>query len=551
MVRKTPAKPASAMKKGVKSAANSADKAKVAAKAPGKKHRQPEFSSGEEEDAFGPGSEEMGSSGQEDGGSEEKVSEDAGGRQSGGRPGKQQQRRRRQQQESEEEGSEEEEEAGPSGSGSDTDEGEDGGGGGADADALARRLDELTSDERTAAVLADAPELVSLLADMRAALAEVRGRVGPLLEEVRGGGLATAEGLSYLEAKHLLLLQYCGALLVYVMLRAEGGRVEGHPVIGRLVQLRAYIERTRPIDKQLAYQIDKLLRTADGGAGAAAAAAAAADEELLPTTDELAGGDTALNAPRRAASSARGTNTGGGGEDDLAYRPNPSALVTKAPLAGGFTPADGGDAGLEGAGGGGGVYRPPRLNPVAMEEDLEQSRAERRRVVEMRRRAKRSSLVKELARELEGAPEEVEALLPGLDSAAATAARARLDARAAQEEELMMRVPLGKTEVKRLKAQRRAGMSGQGLMDDFETEVADLVGSAAAGGRRQGRQQQRGGGGGDGFEDGLFGGRRGGGDFEGDGGFKRPRPGGGGGDELLAASKAARAAAKGQKRRRP
>jgi U3 small nucleolar RNA-associated protein 3 len=61
----------------------------------------------------------------------------------------------------------------------------------------------------------------------------VRARLAPLLAEVRGGGLATGEGLSYLEAKHLLLLQYCGALVVYVMLRAEGRPVEGHPVVTR------------------------------------------------------------------------------------------------------------------------------------------------------------------------------------------------------------------------------------------------------------------------------------------------------------------------------
>jgi hypothetical protein len=64
-------------------------------------------------------------------------------------------------------------------------------------------------------------------------------------------------------------------------------------------------------------------------------------------------------------------------------------------------------------------------------------------------------MVRELAQELAGAPEEVDALMPGLDSAAATATRRRLEARAAQEEELMMRVPLGKAEVKKLKAQRR------------------------------------------------------------------------------------------------
>ena len=54
-------------------------------------------------------------------------------------------------------------------------------------------------------------------------------------------------------------------------------------------------------------------------------------------------------------------------------------------------------------------------------------------------------------------------------------AKARLAARAAQEEELMARVPLSKAERKNLKAQRRAGLSGGVMLDDFADDVADLV----------------------------------------------------------------------------
>ena len=54
-------------------------------------------------------------------------------------------------------------------------------------------------------------------------------------------------------------------------------------------------------------------------------------------------------------------------------------------------------------------------------------------------------------------------------------AKARLAARAAQEEELMARVPLSKTERKNLKARRRAGLSGGVMLDDFADDVADLI----------------------------------------------------------------------------
>ena len=77
--------------------------------------------------------------------------------------------------------------------------------------------------------------------------------------QVRGGKLATAEGVSYLEAKHLLLLHYCINIVFYLLLKAEGRPVRDHPVIARLLELRAYLEKIRPIDKKLQYQMEKLL----------------------------------------------------------------------------------------------------------------------------------------------------------------------------------------------------------------------------------------------------------------------------------------------------
>ena len=47
-----------------------------------------------------------------------------------------------------------------------------------------RDLGAMTTEEQRAAVMRDAPELAALLADLQSNLAEVRGRVGPLLTEV-------------------------------------------------------------------------------------------------------------------------------------------------------------------------------------------------------------------------------------------------------------------------------------------------------------------------------------------------------------------------------
>eukprot|EP00955_Chlamydomonas_euryale_P055844 356232-Chlamydomonas_euryale.AAC.16 len=50
------------------------------------------------------------------------------------------------------------------------------------------------------------------------------------------------------------ILQYCTHIVFYILLKAEGRPVKDHPVITRLVELRAYMEKIRPIDKRLQYQ---------------------------------------------------------------------------------------------------------------------------------------------------------------------------------------------------------------------------------------------------------------------------------------------------------
>lgn len=54
--------------------------------------------------------------------------------------------------------------------------------------------------------------------------------------------------------------------------------------------------------------------------------------------------------------------------------------------------------------------------------------------------------------------------------------RQKLEARAAEEEDLMVRMPLSKEQKKQMKADRRVNLSGAAMMNDFADDVADLVG---------------------------------------------------------------------------
>ena len=82
-------------------------------------------------------------------------------------------------------------------------------------------------------------------------------------------------------------------------------------------------------------------------------------------------------------------------QDPLHYGPKPDQLVPK--LAQDSEAAEGQ------------VYRPPKLNPVSMDDDPDKDygKKERRRQQHAARKAGRSEFMQALASELDGAPEEV------------------------------------------------------------------------------------------------------------------------------------------------
>ena len=117
-----------------------------------------------------------------------------------------------------------------------------------------------------------------------------------------------------------LLLAYCTNLCFYFYLKATGTRVADHPVVAQLVEERALLEKIKPLEAKLKYQIDKLVRAASSG----------------------------------AAGTARDS-----------ARPQPSRLVG---LHEGDADADGADAAAD-ADGGDGKFRPSRLAPMPYDPD--------------------------------------------------------------------------------------------------------------------------------------------------------------------------------------
>ncbi|XP_012254045.2 neuroguidin isoform X2 [Athalia rosae] len=112
----------------------------------------------------------------------------------------------------------------------------------------------------------DIPQAFRLLGEMNANVLQVNQLVDNMLARVKSGEISTDKGLSFLEMKYHMLLSYLINLTYVVLRKCSGERIDGDPSIDRMVEIRTVLEKIRPIDHKLKYQIDKLVKTAVTGA---------------------------------------------------------------------------------------------------------------------------------------------------------------------------------------------------------------------------------------------------------------------------------------------
>ncbi|KAG5185890.1 hypothetical protein JKP88DRAFT_310794, partial [Tribonema minus] len=176
---------------------------------------------------------------------------------------------------------------------------------------------ELVLDEQQQERVArEAGELRQVMEDFDEKAQEVQSKVDDLLLRLEQEKDArVGDGVSYLVAKQQMLLSYCLNLCVYLGRKLRGEGVADHAATWQLLELRGALERLRPLDARLKYQLDKLFR--------AAAAPASGGARAAPHPD----------AAEHAAAAAAAA-------DPLSFRPNPDALVAK----------DGGGGGGDGDG---------------------------------------------------------------------------------------------------------------------------------------------------------------------------------------------------------
>lgn len=111
----------------------------------------------------------------------------------------------------------------------------------------------------------DLSQALVLLSEMNVSAQNVASLVDNMIQRVRRGEMSTDQGLSFLEMKYNMLLSYLINLSFIVLRKCSGEKIEGDPCIDRLIEIRTVLEKIRPIDHKLKYQIDKLVKTAVTG----------------------------------------------------------------------------------------------------------------------------------------------------------------------------------------------------------------------------------------------------------------------------------------------
>ncbi|XP_051969299.1 neuroguidin-like [Xyrauchen texanus] len=215
-------------------------------------------------------------------------------------------------------------------------------------------------------ISSDLPTAVLLLNSLTEQIASLTSHVRNLIKQVREKSFQTSKGLSFLDLRYHLLLFYLQDITHLISLKTEGESLKDNIAIHRLVTIRTVLEKMRPLDQKLKYQIDKLVQTAVTG-----------------------------NITEN---------------DPLHFRPNPQNMASKLSESEESDKDDDGEktkASEMKEPSSGRKYVPPRIAPMHYDGDMTAADKKKELVDKHRRVALRSSVIQELRQQYSDAPEEI------------------------------------------------------------------------------------------------------------------------------------------------
>lgn len=285
----------------------------------------------------------------------------------------------------------------------------------------------------------DIPQAIQLLGEMNSNVKQVTDLVEGMLQRVKRGELSTEYGLSFLEVKYHMLLDYLINLTYVVLRKCSGETIEGDPSIERLIEIRTVLEKIRPIDYKLRYQIDKLVKTATTGVSSST------DPILYkPNPEDMlsaAGADNEEDDDAEAGSDSDEEED----EDDEAggaKKPRKAATAGKS-----------------------GVYVPPRIKPVYYDGDERDADKEKKALDRAKKRAITSSMLQDLKEEYLDAPTE----LSSGSRAQQLLSQAQKE-KQEYEEDYLMRLPVTKAEKHRQRKLTTLGTLGDEILGEISRE---------------------------------------------------------------------------------
>ncbi|XP_065075848.1 neuroguidin [Ochlerotatus camptorhynchus] len=317
----------------------------------------------------------------------------------------------------------------------------------------------------------DLPQALRLLDEMNNNFKQVSDLVGNMLQRVKTGELSTEYGLNFLEIKYHMLLNYLINLTYVVLRKCSGHKIEKDPSIDRLIEIRTVLEKIRPIDYKLRYQIDKLVKTAVTGASVA--------------------------------------------DDPTSFKANPANLMSQLPESAGADDADSGDESDDSAkvmlklrkakaaksaaakaepSSSSDVYVPPKHMAVQYSDESKSDRA-RKQMEWARKRALGSSMIQELKEEYLDTPVEISS-----SSRAMQKMSRKEREREEYEEKYLMRLPMTKADKHRSRKMTTLGSLGDELTSfgdisalDDEHPSSKATGKkrkASKGGKKHGKKRR-------------------------------------------------------------
>jgi len=110
----------------------------------------------------------------------------------------------------------------------------------------------------------DKVKCVELVKELGVIAHDIVPLVKQLLRNCKNGHLNMKKGISFLDVKNHQMLSYLINLTHLILQKTAGKSIENSIDIERLVEIRTVLEKMKPTEQKLKYQIDKLVRIGTG-----------------------------------------------------------------------------------------------------------------------------------------------------------------------------------------------------------------------------------------------------------------------------------------------